>query len=280
MANTPTTNKGYTKQSTGDNIGTWGPIVNTNFDLIDKNLGGTFSIALTNVNVTVAAADAENVIYQLTGALTGNVVITFPAVGGVYTLANACTGAFTVTIACAGGGLSVIMPQGITRLMVCNGTDIVRYNSGSTQAAPFLYGISVYQNVGQTFSQNVAKVITFSSTVSTRLVTSTWTSNSILTVGADEGGMWMIDCAITFLNNGSAGQVLLAPFKNGVQLLNYGYSPLSPAASDTVRAKFTGLIPLSAGDTLQFKGTQLTGSAATSSGDAQTFLSAFLMASQ
>jgi len=66
----------YLPQVTGDS-GTWGGYQNTlTFPIFDANLGGFATQSLTNVNVTLSAAQDQCAILRLTGTLTGNVVIT------------------------------------------------------------------------------------------------------------------------------------------------------------------------------------------------------------
>lgn len=106
-------NKAYELQAAGENVDTWGdPHLNANFSLIDTNLGGSFGVALTNADVTLSTADAENLTYLLTGTLSANVAVIFPQVGGIYVIDNATTGNFTVTIKTSGVGRTVVAPQG------------------------------------------------------------------------------------------------------------------------------------------------------------------------
>lgn len=117
----PTTaNKGYSVPTTGTESGTWGADINVNsFGVIDTNLGGITSIALSNVPVTLSAAQAQNLILRLTGTLTGNVQVTTPCLG-VTMVENATTGAFNVTLAngfgtpvfCAGGHRTIVITDG------------------------------------------------------------------------------------------------------------------------------------------------------------------------
>lgn len=123
MVSTFTTNKGYEKQGTGDNPGAWGPPLNANFDIIDKNLGGTLSLALSSSDVTLSAGQAQNLNYILTGAISTNININWPAVGGIYNIYNNTTGSYTVTLKNTGVGASVVAPQGFKVTVWSNGTD-------------------------------------------------------------------------------------------------------------------------------------------------------------
>lgn len=78
--------------------------------------GLTSITGLTNANVTLSAAQYAKPIIVLTGTLTGNVQIIFPAIVGEWLVVNNTTGAFTVTcLTSAGlGGNTVILGTGAT----------------------------------------------------------------------------------------------------------------------------------------------------------------------
>lgn len=123
MVSTFTTNRLYEKPATGDQVGTWGATVNTNWDYVDSNIGGTQSLSLSSSNVTLSAAQARNLIYSLTGTLTANVTITWPARGGFFIIDNNTTGAFNVTCASAGGGANCLATQAKRTLIMVSATD-------------------------------------------------------------------------------------------------------------------------------------------------------------
>lgn len=70
------------------------------------------TVSLTNVNATLSAAQYSTPVIKLSGALTGNVVVTFPAPGN-WDVFNNTTGAFTVTLS-NGAGATVVIPQAST----------------------------------------------------------------------------------------------------------------------------------------------------------------------
>lgn len=95
------------------------------------NVKGTFTQALTNVNVTLSSSNAAFPILILTGALTGNVVITLPNWASYdWIVDNRCTGAFTVTITVA-AGVPVTAPNLAVTAIYCDGVNI---KLGSTAA--------------------------------------------------------------------------------------------------------------------------------------------------
>lgn len=139
MASTYTSNKRYEKQGTGDNVGTWGPFLNANFDLIDQNFGGTLSLALTNVDVNISQSQQENVRQLLTGVLSGNVnLILANGYSGFFIIDNRTTGSFSVTIKTDFvGSTGVNCAQGYRTFVFCDGQHCVYANNapGSATAA-------------------------------------------------------------------------------------------------------------------------------------------------
>lgn len=108
-----TPNKKYNNQTTGSNVNTWGVVLNSNFTTIDNNLGGTLSLSVAgNSNVTLTNAQAQNLIYNFTGILTGNINVIFPAAGGLYFINNKTTGAYTLTIQAGTSVTGITIPQG------------------------------------------------------------------------------------------------------------------------------------------------------------------------
>lgn len=136
MASTYTSNKRYEKQGTGDNVGTWGPFLNANFDLIDQNMGGTLSLALTNVDVNISQAQQENVRILLTGVLSGNVnLILANGYAGMFIVDNRTTGSFTVTIKTDNGASTgVSCPQGYRSFVFCDAINVIYANNAPGSA--------------------------------------------------------------------------------------------------------------------------------------------------
>lgn len=86
-------------------------------------VGGALSKAVTGGTVTLTAAEASNALITLTGTLTSNLSLVFPAaVRRLWTIRNATAGAFTVTCKLATGtGASVA--QGKKNIVTTDGTN-------------------------------------------------------------------------------------------------------------------------------------------------------------
>jgi hypothetical protein len=78
--------------------------------------------------VTLTASEASNTIQEYTGALTANCVVYLPSTVQIYSLQNKTTNSFSLTFrTVAVGASTVIVPQGQTFLVICDGTNV--YNT-------------------------------------------------------------------------------------------------------------------------------------------------------
>lgn len=133
MPSSYTTNLNLELQATGENSGTWGSLLNANdFTVVDSVLGNVQTISLSGSDVTLTTSQTQVNFIKLTGALTANVNVIFPAIGRTYFVQNSTTGAFAVTLKITGsGGATAVVPQ----------------NPGQGQAF-ILDGINVYADFG------------------------------------------------------------------------------------------------------------------------------------
>lgn len=133
----PTTvNKGYSTPVTGTESGVWGDTLNANFAIIDKNFGGVLSLPITNTNVTLTTSQSQNLAIILSGTLTGNVDIIFPAVGSFYKIINkTIASTFYVRLYVTGGlGNIICAPPSNSNFtdVVTDGTDFYYCGLGTT----------------------------------------------------------------------------------------------------------------------------------------------------
>lgn len=135
MASTFTTNLNLELQGTGDNAGTWGSVLNlAALTIIDQVLGGVQSFSLSNVNVNVSTSQSQNNAFILSGTLTGNVQITWPAIGRTIFVANNTTGNFTVTLARSGGGSTVVLQSGRNGFFVLTSAGVIAQTTNDVVA--------------------------------------------------------------------------------------------------------------------------------------------------
>jgi hypothetical protein len=146
MVSTWTQNKNLEKPGNNDYIDTWNVPVNSDWDIIDKAFGGTFTVSLTGSNVTLTQSNCQNAAILLQGALTANVVVYFPSgISGFYFVRNSTSNSRTVTLASAGGspGSTVTATQGVITLVWSDGSNIYSASSTALSAGS---GISITGN--------------------------------------------------------------------------------------------------------------------------------------
>jgi len=119
---------------TGENAGTWGDITNTNLNLLQQAIGGYQEVSIaggaqttTLVMSNAALSNARNAVIKLTGAITGNQIVTVPTgIEKTYIVANGTTGSFTVQFIQAGGtGITFATTDKSTKIFFADGTNIV-----------------------------------------------------------------------------------------------------------------------------------------------------------
>ncbi len=115
------TNLGVELMATGENAGTWGTKTNANLNLAEQLLGGYLSLAVAGSGTTaLTIADgaltgtAQQRVIELTGALTGSRILTFPLLTETfYFIKNSTTNAETLQIkAVSGSGATVTWATG------------------------------------------------------------------------------------------------------------------------------------------------------------------------
>jgi hypothetical protein len=119
---------------TGENAGTWGDITNTNLNLLQQAIGGYQEVSIaggaqttTLVMSNAALSNARNAVIKLTGAITGNQIVTVPdGIEKTYIIANGTTGAFTVQFKTVSGtGITFGTTDKSTKEFFADGTNIV-----------------------------------------------------------------------------------------------------------------------------------------------------------
>lgn len=149
MASTYTENLHLELQATGDNSGTWGSELNSAvFTILDNVLGNVQTISLSGTDVTLTISQTQVATIKLTGVLTANVSVIFPAIGRVFFVQNATTGNFTVTLKIAGGGATTVVPQttNLGQIFVLDGTNVY----AATLISPGAVGNSQLANMPAT----------------------------------------------------------------------------------------------------------------------------------
>jgi hypothetical protein len=135
------TNLGIQKMATGEKAGTWGTLTNTNWDIIEQigcqyttqalTSGGT--VTLTKNDGTTGATLATR-IWKLTGAISGNAIVTVPdSIENWWLVYNAETnGTHTVQVkTVSGSGVTWTAGLNTWKLLYADGTDVAEIPLGS-----------------------------------------------------------------------------------------------------------------------------------------------------
>lgn len=121
MPSTYTDSLRLEEQGIGENNNTWGTKLNTTIDLIDKSIAGHVAVAVTSGTTTLTSVNngedqARYKIIEVTGTLSGNVVIQVPAVSKEYIVWDSTTrGGFTVSFRIGAAGSTILVPASTTR---------------------------------------------------------------------------------------------------------------------------------------------------------------------
>ena len=150
-----TGNKNLELPANGSYVGFWNVPMNGDMTIIDTALGGVATLTTLSGAYTLAVADYQPLILNVTGTLTANVTYTIPSgVGGQWIVSNQTTGAFTVTFTTgAVGGTTQTVSQGLQTLIASNGTDIwLVSGAGGSGGATGGGNDAIFWNNGQTIT--------------------------------------------------------------------------------------------------------------------------------
>lgn len=121
---------GIEKPATGEQENTWGGTLNANFDLIEEMINGVASIDVSgSSDVTLSDAQLGHGLIILTGTLTGNISVIWPAEEYTHGVINSTDGDFTVTLKVS-GQTGVVLDQGDGAHVYCDGSDVAVHVPG------------------------------------------------------------------------------------------------------------------------------------------------------
>jgi hypothetical protein len=141
------TSLGIEKMATGENAGTWGTKTNTNLDIIqasvasyvEKSIAGgaqTTTLAILDGDATESTSIARSAIIKLTGAITGNQIVTVPdSLEKTFVVVNGTTGAYTVQFkTVSGSGITFATTDKGSKFLFADATNINEIISSSIPA--------------------------------------------------------------------------------------------------------------------------------------------------
>ena len=120
----------------GDQSGIWGQTTNNNLGyLLEQSVAGVIAITMTDANYTLSnfngvVDEARNQVLVMSGALTATRNVIAPLVEKTYIIKNSTSGSQSIQII-GSSGLGVTIPNGITALVYCDGTNFYNAITGS-----------------------------------------------------------------------------------------------------------------------------------------------------
>ena len=120
----------------GDQSGIWGQTTNNNLGtLIEQAVAGVITINIADANYTLTnfngvADEARNAVIIITGTLSQQRNIIAPLAEKVFTFRNITTGGFSIQVI-GSSGTGVIIPNGATTSIYCDGTNFFPLNTGA-----------------------------------------------------------------------------------------------------------------------------------------------------
>jgi hypothetical protein len=120
----------------GDQSGIWGQTTNNNLGtLIEQAVTGVTTINIIDANYTLTnfngvADEARNAVITITGTLSAQRNIIAPLAEKIFTFRNATTGGFAIQVI-GSSGTGVVIPNGATTSIYCDGTNFLPLSTGS-----------------------------------------------------------------------------------------------------------------------------------------------------
>lgn len=150
-------------QNTGENDGTWGDIVNTQFQLFERSIHGAVSITATG-NVTLSTADgaedqARYARVNLSGTPGAPFNLVVPNLAHTYQIINGTDS--TCTVKTSSGTITALIPAGETSIVWCDGSNNVYF---------YVSGTLVETNVRQATATTGSGTITLDYSAADRYV--------------------------------------------------------------------------------------------------------------
>lgn len=137
MASTYSTSLKLTLIGDGEQSGLWGQTTNTNLGtLLEQAITGVTSVVMSDANYTLTSFngitdEARNAVLVVTGTNSAQRDLIPPVVKKLYTVVNNTTGGQAIRVIGV-SGTGVVIPNGATCLVYCDGTNFVSGLSGTS----------------------------------------------------------------------------------------------------------------------------------------------------
>jgi hypothetical protein len=178
MASTYSTSLKLTLIGDGDQSGIWGQTTNTNLGtLLEQAITGVVSVNMADANYTLTnfngvTDEARNAVIVATG--TNNAVrdLIPPVVEKLYTVSNQTTGGYAIRVIGL-SGTGVTIPNGVTALVYCNGTNFYSGLSGTSGDFAVNGALGVTSNLAVTGATTLGAALNYGGVTLSNAVTGT-----------------------------------------------------------------------------------------------------------
>jgi hypothetical protein len=262
----------------GEESGTWGQTTNTNLGtLLEQAITGYVNINMADANVTLTNLNgtfdqARNAVIELSGTNSAVRDVIPPVVEKLYTVFNNTTGGYSIRVI-GSSGTGVTIPNGVTAIVYCNGTNFISGLTGSagnfTTAGNLVATANVTANnatitntlsaaniaaSNATFVGGTVNVPTVASNSNTTVAASTaFVTNAVSTLNGTLGTMATQNASTVVITGGTINSVSM----NSATLTNATISSLSTPI--TVAQGGTGVTSVgTSGNVLTSNGTAWT----------------------
>ena len=192
MASTYSPSLKITLMGDGDQAGLWGQTTNTNLGtLLEQAITGVTSITMSDANYTLTSFngvsdEARNAVLVVTGTNNAQRDLIPPVVEKLYTVVNNTTGGYAIRVIGA-SGTGVIIPNGATCLVYCDGTNFVNGLSGSAGNFSVAGNITATGNASVTGNVVITGAITGNGVGISAMNASNLTSGTVATARLGSG---------------------------------------------------------------------------------------------
>jgi microcystin-dependent protein len=179
----------------GDQSGIWGQTTNNNLGyLIEQSVAGVIAITMTDANYTLSnfngvVDEARNQVLVMSGALTATRNVIAPLVEKTYIVKNSTSGSQSIQII-GSSGLGVTIPNGVTALVYCDGTNFYNALTGSVGNFTVNGNLAVTGTTSLT-TGSISGIITAPTAAAGTNTTQIATTAFVLSNGAPTGGLIM-----------------------------------------------------------------------------------------
>jgi len=228
--------------------------INTGFDSLQQNIGGVLSKSVAGgADVTLSAAEANNGIIILAGALTANINVIVPALGMQWRIVNGTTGAYSLKVKTS-AGTGVFLKQGTSDVLFCAGSNVVSATAANSQTlaatACTTTGTAPAFVATQSAATSGAKIVhatmhAANAGVAATLAVNGDTAKSVkqyTSAGAKTNPTWLVSQLCTFMDDGT-DWVLLNPLPSaaGSYLTGQVVQVVSVTKTDTWSTSSTSM---------------------------------------